>query len=219
MKGAKASGQKPQVVTLIVDDSGSMQGDKAKQATEAMQDVVLTMQSYDQGGATFRFLLNIAKFGSQPHPLAEAAVPKEINIGLLNFEGGSGGTNMAAALNWATEAVKGALKRLRSLPYYEEEQAPNPLCVFFSDGENMEGGDVGSPANSLKSIEFKGGSIDVVACGIGMQPKDFPVMQKIASRPELAVNIDPARLSEFIADVEASVYKGEDPKNLVDRAR
>ena len=217
-KSKKASGQKPQVVTLIVDDSGSMQGDKAKQATAALQDMVLQMQAYDQGTATFRFLLNIASFGDEPHPIAEAATPKEINVGLLNFTGSSGGTDMPAALKWGARALQQALDRCRASSYYEEAGAPNPLCVFFSDGENT-GGDVEPPATAFKSVPFKGGDVDIIACGIGMQPKDFAVMQKIASRSELAVNIDPDHLGDFIADVEASVYKGEDPKNIAERAR
>jgi uncharacterized protein YegL len=217
-KPRKASGQKPQVVTLIVDDSGSMQGEKATQASAAMQDMVLQMQSYDQGTATFRFLLNVAKFGTETHSLATAMAPGEVNISLLNFNGSSGDTRMSTALEWATQSLQKALERCRALSYFEESDAPNPLCVFFSDGENT-GGDVELAANALKSIAFKGGSVDVIACGIGMQSKDFAIMQKIASRPELAVNIDPEHLGDFIADVEASVYKGEDPKNIADRAR
>jgi uncharacterized protein YegL len=217
-KSRKASGEKPQVVTLIVDDSGSMQGEKASQATAATQDMVLTMQSHDQGTATFRFLLNIAKFGTETHPLATASTAGEINIGQLNFTGGSGETRMSTALAWAAQALQKALERCRALSYYEENEAPNPLCVFFSDGENT-GDDVEQAADALKSIAFNGGNVDVIACGIGMQSNAFAVMQKIASRPELAVNIDPEHLADFIADVEASVYKGEDPKAVADRAR
>jgi uncharacterized protein YegL len=214
----KASGEKPQVVTLIVDDSGSMEGSKAEQATAATQDMVLQMQSFDQGTATFRFLLNIAKFGSNTHPLALAQKPGEIDVGTLNFNGGSGETNMSTALEWAAQALRQALDRCRSLHYFKEDESPNPLCVFFSDGENT-GPDVAQSANALKSIAFRGGAVDVIACGIGMQAKDFAVMQQIASQPDLAVNIDPERLGNFIAEVEASVYAGESPKAVVDRAR
>jgi uncharacterized protein YegL len=208
-----ASGQKPQIVTLIVDDSGSMQGTKAKQATAAMQDMVIQMQAYDQGSATFRFLLNIAKFGTETHPIAEALTPKEVNLSQLDFTGSSDSTNMPAALEWGAKALKRALERCRAQSYYVEAEAPNPLCVFFSDGENMVG-DVEAAAMALKSLPFKGGGVDVIACAIEMQAKDFSTMQKIASRPELAINIDQDRLSEFIAEVEASVYKGEDPTRV-----
>ena len=120
---------------------------------------------------------------------------------------------MPEALKWATKALQQALDRCRALSYYREDRAPDPLCVFFSDGENT-GGDVAPIATALKSVPFKGGAVDVIACAIEMQPKDLAVMQKIASRPELSFNIDQDRLADFIAAVEASVYEGKDPATL-----
>jgi hypothetical protein len=63
-------------------------------------------------------------------------------------------------------------------------------------------------AQILKGFSFKGGSADVVAVGVGLDPQFMPVLEKIASHPDLALNIDPARLSEFIADVGATTVSG-----------
>jgi TRAP-type uncharacterized transport system substrate-binding protein len=71
----------PQVVTLIVDDSGSMSGAKAQDATEAIKNLVITMQSGNQGSTGYRFLLNIAKFGSGTTALAQAARSESISLG------------------------------------------------------------------------------------------------------------------------------------------
>jgi uncharacterized protein YegL len=213
----KATAHTPQVVTLIVDDSGSMDGEKAKQATAAMQDLVIAMQSGDLGSSAFRFLLNIAKFGDETSALAVAATPKEVTLDMLNFTGDSGTTDMPKALEWAKESLQQALTRCRQNPNFKEDASPNPLVVFFSDGANT-GGDVEGPAHALRSIAFQGGSVDVVACGIGMDPNALPVMKKISSRPDLAVNIDPDTLGEFIAGVGATVLAGEQPKKLVQNA-
>jgi uncharacterized protein YegL len=212
----KATALTPQVVTLIVDDSGSMSGQKAQDATVAMKNLVITMQSGNQGSTGYRFLLNIAKFGSATTSLAEAARPESISLGSLSFTGDSGGTDMPPALAWAVNAVQKGLAECRNIPGYSEEGSPNPLVVFFSDGGNT-GSDVGSNAQALKSLSFGGGSIDIVAVGIGMTSQDFPVMERIASRPELAVNIDPAELPAFIADVGATALKGETPDKLIEK--
>lgn len=71
----KATTLTPQVVTLIVEDSGSMFGAKADQVTKAIQALVITIQAGNLGSMGYRFLLNIAKFGSSVIPLAEAARP------------------------------------------------------------------------------------------------------------------------------------------------
>ncbi len=213
----KANSLHPQVVTLIIDDSGSMQGSKAKQVTEAVQDnLVITLQSQNLQTHGFRFLLNIAKFGDNVTPLALASKPDEVNLNDLVFEGESGQTNMAEALRWAKEAVETALQKCRALPDYAENESPNPLCIFFSDGENT-GSDVTQAANALKAVRFDGGQVDVVACGIGLQQKDFPTMEAIASDVSLATNISPDRLGDFIAEVTVTVFKGEQAQQLMER--
>lgn len=58
-----------QIVTLIVDDSGSTPaGPKNEQATSAMRQLLMTMQSWNQGTTGSRYFLNIAKFGTAVTP-------------------------------------------------------------------------------------------------------------------------------------------------------
>lgn len=215
----KATATTPQVVTLIIDDSGSMSGNKSKQATDAAQDMVITMQSANQGSSWSRYLLNICKFGSGVTPLANAAKPEEIDLGILDFSGSSGTTHMYSALDWGADSLQESLNRCRNeAPNYDEVNTPSPLCVFFSDGAN-NGPDPAPAAQALKSIPFKGGSIDVVACGIGMSSEDFQIMGIIASHQDLVVNIDPEKLAEFIAEVGATAIKSESPVKLIEKAK
>ena len=214
----KATSTTPQVVTLVVDDSGSMEGDKARQAGAALQDMVIQMQSGNLSASKSRFILNIAKFGDQPTAIALAARPGEVDLGNLAFAGESGKTDIPLALQWAASAVTQALERCRQDALYREADSPPPLVVFFSDGANT-GADVGPAAAALKGVPFQSGAIDIVACAIGMEPGDFAIMQSIASRPDLAVNIDPAKLGDFIAEVGATVLNNRRAEQLVDNTR
>jgi uncharacterized protein YegL len=209
-----ANAHHPQIVTLIIDDSGSMEGSKAKQVTEAIQDgFVIELQSKDLQSSRFRFLLNIAKFGDDVVPLAVAKIAKDVNLQALTFKGDSGQTNIAAGLHWAKEALETSLQYCRGLTDYDEEQCPNPLCILFTDGENT-GPDVAQPAQTLRSVPFKGGQVDVFVCGIGLDKKDFATAQAIASDPALATNIGPNDIGRFIAQVTITVVENKEVRRL-----
>src|SRR4051794_2712415 len=109
----KANSEAPQIVTLVVDDSGSMtEASKCAQATSAIQQLVMEMQSSNLGAGGYRYLVNIAKFGDEVIPLAECAPPDTINIDTLQFTGDSGGTEMAPAIDWAATATEKSLRQL-----------------------------------------------------------------------------------------------------------
>jgi uncharacterized protein YegL len=211
-----ATASTTQVVTFIVDDSGSMKGMKAAQVTEQMKNAVTTMQSNNQGSSGSRFLLNICKFGDSPAGLAEAARPGNVNVDNLTFQGESGRTDMPRALQWARQAVEKALSECRANPTYNESETPNPLCVFLSDGENT-GSDVAVPAAALRSVPFHGGSVDVVAVGVGMQDAHFEVMKQIASQPQYALRIDDDDIANFLATVGATVVEGRPLQEMIER--
>jgi hypothetical protein len=188
-----ATAHHPQICILVIDDSGSMAEEgKCKQVTDAVQDMVITMQSLNMGTHGYRFLLNICKFGDAPTELAVAKSPPEVDVDMLEFDGGSGGTEMLPALEWAEEALKKSLERCRSIPNYQEEQAPNPICVFLSDGE-CTGED---PSAAAKEV-----------------------MKGIASRPEYAIRIDSEGVADFLGDVGGTVVEGTDVAHLAAKAK
>jgi von Willebrand factor type A domain len=215
----RANAHHPQCVTLVIDDSGSMAEEgKCQQVTEAVQDMVITMQSLNMGTHAYRFLLNICKFGDAPTELAVAKSPPEVDVDTLEFNGGSGGTDMLLALQWAEAAVKKALERCRSIPNYQEDLAPNPICVVLSDGE-CTGEDPGPAAHALRSIAFKNGEVDVFAIGVGMRDEHFEAMKAIASRPEYAIKIDSEGVADFLGDVGGTVVEGTDLAHLAAKAK
>lgn len=216
----KATAFTPQVVTLVIDDSGSMAGDKARQATAAVSDLVITMQSNTIGSSGSRFVLNVAKFGDDVTPLATAMPALEVDLNKLQFSGGSGLTEMPKALRWAAQAIQQSLDRCRNLPNYNESQTPNPVCLFFSDGASTSREPADVAAQTIKSIPFQGGGVDVIAVGIGISQSEYPVMEGIASRPGWAVIIDPDNIGEFLATVGATyVIEGQGADVLIGRVQ
>jgi uncharacterized protein YegL len=212
----RATANTPQIVTFIIDDSGSMKGNKARQVTEEAKNALTSMQASNLGSSGSRFIVNICKFGDVPRAIAVASAPADVQIPQLVFDGDSGKTDMPIALRWAREALQKSLERCKANPNYREQDAPNPLCIFLSDGENT-GGDVTTDAISLRSVPFHGGNVDVVAVGVEMQDSHFEVMKAIASRPEYAVRISDDEVANFLAAVDATIVDGKSLGELIER--
>src|SRR5580658_3809679 len=191
----KATAYTPQVVVIVMDDSGSMNEpctgaeSKAKVASQGIRQLVMNIQADNVGSSICRYYLSLAKFGDDVTPLVEAQSPTDVRLSIIDFKGESGSTNMISALEWADKAIAGSLLMIRaSVPNYHEDRTPPPVVLFFSDGENT-GPDVTEAAKRIHKLSFQGDKAMVVACGIGMKPEHFEVMQSIASLPELAANI------------------------------
>lgn len=214
----KATSKTPQVAVIVIDDSGSMQGEPARQASEGAQQLVMEMQANNIGAGGSRFILSLCKFGDAVTPLCVAAKPDAVDMTTVDFAGDSGTTEMAAALTWAGDAIEQSLAVCRRIPGYAESDSPSPVVVFFSDGANS-GGDIMPAVSRLHSIPVQSGRVNVVAVGIGMDPKDFQIMTTIATDPDLARNINPAELQEFLAFAGATIVKGETPKVMVEQFR
>lgn len=215
-----ASSTHPQIVVLLIDNSGSMaEGGKCEQVTEAVQDIVTSMQSLSLGGSGYRFLMNICAFGDTTRPLAWAAAPREIDIDSLVFLGDDGATNMHLALQWAMAALQRSIERCRTeIPRYQEDLAPNPLCVFLSDGENT-GPDIAAAASALHSTVWKTGRIDVFAVGVGMEEQHFETMKGIASQPEMAVQIDAQGIADFLSNVGSTLVENRPVEQIAKKPR
>lgn len=213
----KATSRTPQVVTLLLDDSGSMaEKNKCVQVTAAVQDVIIGLQVANQNASLSRFIVNLAKFGDDVTPLASAGAPEDINVDELTFVADSGTTEIAKGLEWAAQAVEAGLARARRAPNYDESAAPNPLVVLISDGANS-GPDPAPAVSRLLAIPFQGGGIDFVTCGVELDSASEALMKQWASRSDLSVNISADKLREFIAAVGATVQRNETPKQLVQR--
>lgn len=211
----KATARTPQVVTIVIDDSGSMsENQKCSRASEGAVTLVRSLQTANQGSSGTRFIVSIAKFGSSVSPMATAERPEDVPLTSLVFTGDSGGTEMVSALEWAAQATQSAIKKAEATSGFLAENTPNPVVYFLSDGANT-GGDISAATAALKATALGGTALNVVAVGIGMLPTEFPVMQQIATTPDLAANINPVDLADFLAGVGATLQRGESPKDLL----
>jgi esterase/lipase superfamily enzyme/uncharacterized protein YegL len=206
----KATARTPQVVTLVIDNGRTMQEvvrgnmSKAEVVTESIRDLVITTQALSQGSRGFRYLLNIAKFGDGVMSLAEAENPENVNLGQLVVRGDSNSTNMESALDWAYETMQLALDKCRAIPAYDALSSPEPLVIVLSDGENI-GAEIEEGAQKLRSIEFQGGTINVVACGIDVKHENSDALESVTSDPKSGTNFGPLQLAELIAKVGATM--------------
>jgi uncharacterized protein YegL len=94
------------------------------------------------------------------------------------------------------------------MPVYDESASPRPLAIFLTSGENTGPG-IEPAAARLQSVQFKNGSIRVIACGMGMRPEHLGVLKQIASTQEDAPNIDPSRLVGLIASLSSTLKRIE----------
>jgi uncharacterized protein YegL len=186
---------------LVIDNSGSMAEEgKCEQVTDAVQNLVMTMQSQNLGASRSRQLMNICSFGDDVREMALAAQPNEIDLDRLVFLGDQGGTNLHLALQWAKGALQKSLDRARNVPHYQEERSPDPLCVVLSDGE-ITGPDCKPYVQDLHTVPIEKGKVNIVAVGVGMQEQHFQVLKEIASTPENAVQIGSKEIAEFLAEM------------------
>ena len=209
-----ATSYSPQILVFLVDNSGSMSDPgvdkttpKCETATEALRQVVMQLQADSVNAGANRYFVSIAAFGDEVVPLAEAKGPLEIeDVESIQLDGNGGYTRMAAALEWAQQAVTGSLVIMRNtVSGYVEERTPAPVVILVTDGDNTDKEhDPVAAAGSLRAIHFEGDTVRVVAAGIAMQDEHFELMRRVASSPEYAVNLRLEDFGSFIASAGTS---------------
>jgi Mg-chelatase subunit ChlD len=159
--------QSKQLVILVRDASGSMSGEKAKQATHAGSDLVGELAGPVNKD---RFHCGVIDFASKAvitHPPIAAA---ELVEHIKPIRTG-GSTNIRHAL-------KVVRKMIRSHGGDEQDRWHPPVVVLFSDGEVTSGGD---PIPLADEIKQAGVVIVTVAYG---KDADLEMLRAIASSPQ-----------------------------------
>ena len=180
-----ASAWRKQLVVLMVDNSGSMRDfDKAKFATDAARELVLTCNTKSPEMACF----DVAVFGygdlisgADEHFLRPV---NEINPEDIHFTGHGGGTKMKHALQFTIDLIKSYEAGYYQL-HEEKNRVPPPLVFMLTDGYNGDGNPV-PDAEQLKSMPLSiGVSPMLVTVGIekgsGKDVPNVPMMKEMAS--------------------------------------
>jgi uncharacterized protein YegL len=174
MPADRVTSKSPWHLVMILDDSGSMSGPPADSLNKAVEAMVEEMRVTSNGMKPY-FKLSIISFGTAPTSITTASSEQTIDLTkVTNFQGDSGSTDAAAALQMAT-------RLLQANPNVESDFTP--FVFFLSDGAPDDEAAALSAGSQLKSLQLQAGSPRLVTIGIGAPNDAF--MAKLASSPEL----------------------------------
>ncbi len=153
-----------QPVHLLPDDSGSMSGTKAKEATTAMKTLMSELADPRNKDG---FRIDVIRFGSNATLECVAVPPESVNVSIT---GSSGGTNAAPALELALQYERSFVSRP------ERRRVPG-VVVIMSDGH------LGDTARAVRAAnELKDAGVTIIAIGFGSDA-DTATLQRIATSP------------------------------------
>lgn len=190
----RASVKNPVTICLLADDSQSMAGEPAAEATEAIRDFVSLLQSSCAGRGSYFHLL-LVKFGDFPTVLANALPILDVDPRQIELAGTSGGTDIAGALELARSRLSTSAASAGALP---------PLLLLYSDGRPT-GPDPGLVSRQIKALSYPADQHPLlVTCGFG--EADEALLQGLATSPEHYKRLNrPAELRQFLSLVGSSV--------------
>ena len=204
----KAGQNRPQLVCVIADNSGSMVGAKAEAATGGIREMLLRCQTTGpRGPDRSYFKLVLVRFGSTAEidERCNMRPVRQIDAETISIVGDGGGTDMTAALEIAYDGLQRYMAQIVE-SHAERDKHPLPLVLLFSDGYHNGVGDPADVADKIKSLTLDGDPITIAAAGVavGSEQPDAVLLQRIAS-PECYFHItDVQKLSQFLAEVGSS---------------
>jgi uncharacterized protein YegL len=176
MPAARVTSETPWHTVLVIDDSGSMEGQAVRDVNMALETMIAEMAMLAGGNKKPYFKVSIVKFGSIVETTAEAQSPADLEMQLssvANFGAQSGTTNLAAALGEAASILR---RNPGSPTDYQ------PWVFLFSDGRPDDPNAAIQAAGQLKSQQVAAGAPFVVAFGFG--DVDDGLMKQICSNSE-----------------------------------
>lgn len=197
----------PQAVFIVVDNSGSMRGAKAKAATKGIREMLMCCQSKGPHGRDRSyFKLMLIRFGDRAEVVENCNMTpvRHIDPQFVDVSGNGGGTNLTAALELTCDALIRYQDDFEARPNRADH--PLPLVVLFSDGRNGYGRPA-SVIEHLKSLRFDGEPVPIAVAGVALKENDKldeELLRQLAS-PQCYVPISRlGALREFIANVGSS---------------
>lgn len=203
----QARQSRPQAVFMLADNSYSMQGEKAKAATQGVRDMITEAQTKGPPGLERSyFTLALIPFSgtAQVYPGCDMTPVRLIDPLTIEILGNGGGTSISAALQLALDRLKPYMQSLQEHPEHAEH--PLPLVLLYSDGGHNTGAPPQPVAADIKNLKLDGEPVVIVCAGVavGKGHPDETTLREIAS-PECYFSVTEAgMLARFLAQVGSS---------------
>jgi uncharacterized protein YegL len=154
-----------QQILFIPDNSGSMSGPKAAEASAAIATCLAELNAEANKDG---FRVSVITYGSHSQVVLSAQSPATASVTL---DGSGGGTLLAPALQLAHAEID----QYKGRP---NRKLQDPVVIVFSDGQLSDGAQAEAEARALKS---RGAT--VIAIGFGSDA-DEQQLRRIASQPD-----------------------------------
>jgi uncharacterized protein YegL len=185
----------PMHIVLLADNSRSMRGQPAMDATEAVQDWILELQGVTRGKKEY-FKFSFITFGSSSEVIASAVNINDVDAATVIVDGNGGSTNMYAALVDACDVIA----RIAA-PHH----CP-PFVFLFTDGNPDDASAALTEASKLKSLSLPCGSPRIVTLGFGSANDGF--LRQVATSPEFYKRVANSRdLVHFLPAIGTPVNR------------
>lgn len=154
-----------QLVIFIADNSGSMSGAKA---TEASQALATCLQELADPANKDGFRASVIPYGSSAYVAHSANEPL---AAMTTLDGNGGGTSLAPALSLAEAEVNNYSPRA-------DRRIQSPVIIVFSDGQLGDGAQAEIEAQRLKQMGCK-----LITIGFGSDA-DEAQLRRLATAPD-----------------------------------
>src|SRR5690625_3038310 len=180
-------------IGLVIDVSGSMQGDRIEVAKNASKSFIQEIKDYEQA--------ELVSFESSPSLIQDFTDHKQSLIQAVNGLEANGGTNITDALIFEMERLK--------------DQAGHKVLFIFSDGEDDQFSQVESRSQVIDLANRYGISIFAIGFGAGYETLSEVANETggtyIAAPNEATIDSRFKYIEELMAGTYKNTYKLDDP--------
>jgi uncharacterized protein YegL len=202
----RITGKSPMHMVLVADDSGSMKGAPAADATRAIHAWVNELYVKTRGKKPY-FRFSLVSFGSAPAVVAEAMDVRDVDVTSFVLAGDAGSTNLTDALM--------TVRQILARDGATAEHCP-PFVFLFTDGRPTDptgkmndaaAQTAQDAASALKMLPLACGSPFIVTLGFGAVVDAF--LQQLASAPNLYHRISSAQeLIQLLPEIGTPTVEG-----------
>lgn len=170
-KSTRIQSSNPMHIVLLADNSGSLEGQPARDVTEAIQNWIYELQQVTRGKKEY-FKFSFITFGSSADVIASGVNVNDVDAATVIIDGGGGTTNMAEALLTARTVIA---------QNAASHHCP-PFVFLYTDGHPDDANAALVAASQLKTLNLSCGAPRIIALGFGTANDDL--LRKIATSSE-----------------------------------